>query len=258
MENVVHHVEALNYLWEALSGLPSPPSGYEQCEKRFPDEENWHWVRITDWGEDRVESPAALSWLNGRWTIVERIFQDFAELKPMIRRPGDQRVPRGLEAWEWSCIGLHRLWDGWNHSEGLIRADLRPALFSFDTDDAPKEELLEYELFYFVERIEVLATELGGAGGSKDEGDASPESAMQSEERSPELWHNVLRGCIARKGLSSTEKPLKLLAALKSEELARKDKGRVVITVEGGDSIAVSVAEFQKAARKALDDASPG
>lgn len=257
MENVVHHLEALNYLWETFSGPSSPPSGHERCQKRFPDEENWHWVRITDWGEDRVESPAALSWLNARWTIVERIFQDFTELRPMIRRPGDQQVPRGLEAWEWSCIGLHRLWDGWNHEEGYVRADLRPALFSFDSDEPPKEEPLEYELFYSVERIEALAAELSGANESDVERTESPPGATKIEEQPAETWHSVLRDCVARKGLSSSEKPLRLLATLKKEGLARKDGGNVVITVEGGDAMTVSIAEFQKVARRTLDEPSP-
>lgn len=258
MENVVHHIEALNYLWEAHGGQPSPPEGHEKCQKRFPDEENWHWVRITDWGEDRVESPAALSWLNARWTIVERIFQDFTALGPMIRRHGDQQVPRGLEAWEWSCIGLHRLWDGWNHAEGLIRADLRPALFSFDSNEPPKDEPLEYELFYSVERIEALAAKLSGADESEVKSDKSPTGAAQEQEQPPDEWHGVLRGCIARKGLSSSEKPLKLLAALKNEGLARKEGGHVVITVERGAAVEVTIAEFQRVARQTLDEASPG
>jgi hypothetical protein len=257
VDNVVLHIEALNYLWDRLGGSLAPPSGHEQCQKRFPDEDNWHWVRIADWGEDRVESPAALAWLNARWAIVERIFQEFTELRPMIRRRGDDNDPRGLEAWEWSCIGLHRLWDGWTHPDGLVRADLRPALFSFETDETPQEELVEYELFYAVERIEALATELASADKADDADEEPLPETTEVSDQEPSLSLDVLRKCVLREGLTSSDKPLKLLATLKRDGLARKEGAHVVLTLDGGDSNSMSIVDFQRTARSVLDEVPP-
>jgi hypothetical protein len=252
VEKLIRHVDTLTLLWSILDRFGPPPDGHAQCQKRFPDDGNWYWVRIADWGEARVENPAALSWLNARWTVIERLFQGYGRLRPRIRRFGGDEEPRGLEPWEWSCIGLHRLWDSWNDRDGRILADLRPAVFSFGTEDLPDERTVAYELFYAREGVEAVAVELRGEGTPTGETEEE-----RGEDRSG-LVAAVLKELVAREGLTSSDTPLALLSALRSEGLARKVGGRILVAVGGGSEEAVDVATFQRWARDVLDGSSTG
>jgi hypothetical protein len=231
-DEIQSHHDALDSLWAAADGLtPAPPPGYERCQKRFPDDRSWHWARLTAVGEERVLSPEALAWLDRRWAIVVRVFQSFAELEPRLRPAGADREPRGVEPGEWSCIGLHRLWDGWADAEGVVRADLRPALISTHPDEHVEAELAEYELFYSRARVVALAETL-----RRERGDD---------------WTVALEGFVARQGLTASQSPQDVLSALRAAGLGRRAGATVHLTL-GGVERDASVAEFQRAARHAL------
>lgn len=232
-EEIQSHRDALDALWAAADdGLtPAPPPGYERCQKRFPDDRGWHWARLTAVGEERVLSPEALAWLDRRWAIVVRVFQSFAELLPRLRPAGSDREPRGVEPGEWSCIGLHRLWDGWSDAGGVVRADLRPALLSTHPDEHVEAVLVDYELFYALERVEALAETL-----RRERGDD---------------WTVALEGFVARQGLTAGHTPLDVLSALRVAGLGRRAGPTVRLTLAGVERD-VGVAEFQRAARHAL------
>jgi hypothetical protein len=231
-EEIQGHRDALDALWVAADGLtPTPPPGYERCQKRFPDDRSWHWARLTAVGEERVLSPEALAWLDRRWAIVVRVFQSFHMLLPRLRPAGADREPRGVEPGEWSCIGLHRLWDGWADEKGVVRADLRPALLSTHPDEHVAVEHCDYELFYSRERVEALAEALRGERGDD--------------------WTVALEGFVARQGLTAGQTPQDVLSALRAAGLGRRAGATVHLTL-GGVERDVGVAEFQRAARHAL------
>jgi hypothetical protein len=229
-EELYTHLEALDALWAAVDGSVPPP-GCDRCQKRFPEGERWVWVRLTPSAEERVADAGVVTFLARRWAVVERVFQAFSDLLPRLRPVGATSEPRGVQGWEWSCIGLHALWDAWGDPRGVIRADLRPALLSTHPDERVEAAPTDYELFYSRSRVDDLA------------------AALRLERY--DGWTAALGDFVVHQGLTAESTPQDVLSALRAAGLGRRAGGAVRLAF-GEAEREVSVAEFQLAARRAL------
>ncbi len=238
MEELFDHATAMDFLWAEVAPLQVPKSPPKRAERRFPPEGGWYWVCLDDGEEKSISDPVTVTWLDGRFRVVERVYRALGLLAPRLRTAGDSVEPRGIEMWEWNCIGLHRLWRGWSAPGGLVRADLRPALFDvIGEGDFESETLLDYEIYYPPDRVEAVAAALK----------AAPRRRWRA------LWHRTLADGAARAALGPKQRPADLLNALVADGLAQRKGARVSVCTSDGAQANVDASTFRRAARRALD-----
>lgn len=226
--------QAMEAFWAASSFEPVGPPLEEQAVKEFPDAGGWFWRTGCEGAP--VHEPALVRWLDARWSIVESAYRSYQKLAPRIVESGRDAEPRGLEMWEWSCIGMHRLWEGWNDPEGLIRVDLRPALF--DVGDGFEQERLEAYLLFFPRGAVEAVTEHFAA------------------RRTPRIvaWHRTVADVVARHGLTTERKPADVLHAAIDDGLCQRTGDHVSVSVGEGLSKSVAITTFRRIARRALSE----
>lgn len=239
MVQLTGHREAMERLWRASAGGSDPPAldRWERCHRRFPDRGGWLWVRRVEGGEEEpVVDPMATAALDARWSVVERAFRSYGELSPRIRAAGESGEPRGVEMWEWSCIGLHQLWEGWRSADGVVRAELKPAQISLDDGGFEPAQRRRYEISYPLVRVEALAEQLEAA----------------ASRRGPAPWRLTVASAVARHGLGPDHGPAELLGRLVDEGLARRYGCYVRVLGADGLRRRLRRPTFDRAARRAL------
>lgn len=232
---LVRHSDALDRIWEASRCRSEPPVAEGPWSRHFRDDAPG-WESVTGDELDRAGDTEGLAWLEARWRIVELVYKSFDTLLPHIRRSGEIRPPRLVQGWEWCSTGLHCLWAAWGDPNSEVMVDLRPALFDFG-DGFEQENLETFEVFYSIEGVEKIARTF--------------ERAAAIRLRRPR-WHEVVALCALVRGLTTADKPAKLLEALESEELAER-RGAKVSVHTGSEQITVAMSTFRHIARRALD-----
>ena len=232
---LVRHSDALDGIWEGSRCRSKPRKAEGPWSRHFRDDIPG-WESAVGEDLDRTEEPEGVSWLEGRWKVVENVYRSFDTLLPHIRPSGEIRPPRPVQGWEWCSTGLHCLWSGWADANSEVLADLRPALFDFG-DGFEQENLESYELFYSLEGVEKVARTF--------------ERSARIRVKRPR-WHEVLALCVLLRELSSADKPAALLDALESEELAERQGSKVSVKI-GADEVTVAMSTFRHVARRALD-----
>ena len=228
------YLDALDSLLEASAGPGMHVESHGTYRRHFKEGDEYYWVLPTTHGFRRLPVEKLVARLDARWSLVEIVFGSFVELQPHIRAKGSDSEPRPVQAWEWSCVGLHQLWTAWGKRSEHIQADLRPALLDdADTREFECVDLHEFELFFTLKRVEGLAKEL------------------REQRRKRDRWQALLMACVEKHDLGPKATPFTLLGKLRDEGVAQKRGQEILFNLEDGER-AVKIQTFQRIARLAL------
>jgi len=236
--------EAMDILWHALRTRKAA-DGWRQCHKVFPEGEEWHWVRRQGAREERVTDPALIAGLDARWELAERVFHSYEDVVPHVRRQGDSRPPRPAEPWEWSCVGLHALWDGWRQDAPIVRAELAAARFGAEADvvgadDEGEDRRSAYELSFLATRVRSFYDRLWNA--------RQDDPAV----RVAATWPATVFAFAKARGFRAGDALSDLVEALAWEGIAEREGDDFVLGDAEGAKVRVGAGELLAVARRAL------
>lgn len=240
-EGFVSHGEALDQLFAVVGSPVAPARDLAGARRVYPASGSFRWEIHRGGPPERVVLPEETVWLDARWALVERLFYAHPVLLPHLREAGEAAGLRPVEAWEWSCMGLHRLLAAWRAADGLVRADLRPALLSFGLDEEHEpERLLPYEVYYPRARLDALSAWL--------------EEVLRPRVcRGRGRWRDLVSRCVVRHRLGRRDGPEAVLERLVRESLARRAGRWVELAGRPGGLGRVRTSTFRRAAISALD-----